>query len=113
MRSPLFPSGDPGGDHRLGGVGGSVVDHLSVLQADDPLGLDGDGVVVGDENHGVALAVDVLEHGQHLTAGAGVQGSGGLVGQDDRRTAHQSPGNGHPLLLAAGELHRLVPPLVS
>ena len=68
---------------------------------------------MGDENHGVALAVDVLEHSQHLTAGAGVQGSGGLVGQDDRRTAHQSPGDGHPLLLAAGELHRLVPPLVS
>ena len=68
---------------------------------------------MGDEDHRVALAVDVLQHSQYLPAGAGVQGAGGLVGQNDRRTAHQGPGDGYPLLLAAGELHGLVPPLIS
>ena len=83
------------------------------LQADDPLGLDGDGVVVGDEHHGVARRVELLEHGEHLPARVGVQGAGGLVGQDHRRISRQSPGDGHPLLLAAGELGGLVAQLVA
>ncbi len=81
---------------------------MAVLQPDDPLGLDGDGVVVGDEHHGVPRGVELLQHGQHLPARVGVQGAGGLVGQDHRRVPGQGPGDGHPLLLAAGELHGLV-----
>ena len=49
----------------------------------------------------------------HLAAGVGVQSAGGLVGQDDRRVAHQSPGDGHALLLAAGELVGQVLELVA
>ena len=60
---------------------------MAVLQADDPLGLDRNGVVMGDKYHRVALTVQVLEHPQHLPAGVRVQGAGGLVGQDDGGTA--------------------------
>ena len=59
---------------------------------------------MGDEHHGIPLGVELLEEAQHLPAGAGVQGAGGLVGQDHRGVARQRPGDGHPLLLAAGEL---------
>ncbi len=52
--------------------------------------------------------VELLQHGQHLPAGVGVQGAGGLIRQDHRRVPGQGPGNGHPLLLAAGELAGLV-----
>ena len=41
---------------RLRRMGIAVVDHAAILQPDDALGLHGDGVVVGDEHHGVALA---------------------------------------------------------
>ncbi len=44
--------------------------------------------------------------------GAGVQCAGGLVGQDHRGVPRQGPGDGHPLLLAAGELAGQVLPLV-
>ena len=59
---------------------------------------------MGDEDHRVPLPVELLEETQHLPAGAGVQGAGGLIGQDHRGVPRQSPGNGDPLLLAAGEL---------
>ena len=94
-------------------MGVAVVDHVAVLQTDDALGLDGDGVVVGDEDHRVPGGVDILQHGQHLPAGVGVQRAGGLIRQNHRRISRQRPGDGHPLLLAAGELHGLVLQLVA
>ena len=68
---------------------------------------------MGDKYHRVALTVQVLEHPQHLPAGVRVQGAGGLVGQDDGGTAGQGPGDGHPLLLTAGELIGQVVELVA
>ena len=68
---------------------------------------------MGDEHHRVALPVQVLEHPQHLPAGVGIQGAGGLVGKDDGGAAGQSPGDGHPLLLSAGELVGPVVDLIS
>ena len=59
---------------------------------------------MGDEDHRVPLPVELLQEAQHLPAGVGVQGAGGLVGQDDRGVSRQGPGDGHPLLLAAGQL---------
>ena len=49
---------------------------------------------------------------QHLPAGAGVQGAGGLIRQNDGGLSGQGPGNGHPLLLAAGELTGQVAALI-
>ena len=93
-------------------MGIAVVDDLSVLEADDAVRLHRDGVVMGDEDHSVPLPVQLFQKAQHLPTGAGVQCAGGLVSQDDRRAARQGPGDGHPLLLAAGELGGQVPALV-
>ena len=44
---------------------------------------------MGDEDDGVALFVQVLEHPQHFAAGVAVQSTGGFVGQNDRRVPGQ------------------------
>ena len=49
---------------------------MAVFQPDDALGLHGNGVVVGDEHHGVALIVHLLQHSQHFAAGVAVQCAG-------------------------------------
>ena len=59
------------------------------------------------------LAVQLLQHGQHLPPGVGVEGAGGLVGQDQRRIADQRPGDGDALLLAARQLVGLAAQLVA
>ena len=61
----------------------------------------------------MALAVELLQHAQHFPAGVGVEGAGGLVGQDQGRVAHQRPGDGHTLLLAARQLVGLAAQLVA
>ncbi len=59
--------------------------------------------VVGDDDDGDALAVQLLEQIEDLLAGVGVQRAGRLVGQDDIRPVDQGAGDGDALLLAAGE----------
>jgi hypothetical protein len=44
------------------------------------------------------------EQFQDLHPGAEVQFPGGFVGQQDRVTGTQGPGDGHPLLFTAGQL---------
>ena len=94
-------------------MGVAVVNDTPILQPDDPLGLHRNGVVVGDEHHGVPLPVQLLQHPQHLAAGVAVQRAGGLVGQNDRRVTRQSTCNGDTLLLAAGKLVGLVLELIA
>ena len=61
--------------------------------------------LVGDDHHRhPQLLVELLEEGQDGEGGVGVQGGGGLVAQQDLRVGGQGPGDGHPLLLAAGHL---------
>lgn len=85
-------------------MGIAIVDHPPVLQTDDAVCLHRNGIIVGDEHHGVALIVHLLQHSQHFAAGVAVQCAGRLVGQNDRRVPHQRPSDGNTLLLAAGEL---------
>ena len=59
---------------------------------------------MGDHKDGLAHAVDSREEAQQLVGGAGIQGAGGLVGQDDLRGSDQGAGDGSALLLAAGDL---------
>ena len=59
---------------------------------------------------GKLLAGD-FQQGHDILAGFGVQVAGGLVGQDDGGLGRQGPGDGHPLLLAAGEVVGQVPEL--
>ena len=72
----------------------------------------GDLLVVGDHHHGLGkLLTGHLHQAQHILAGSAVQVSGGFVGQKNGWLGRQSPGDGHALLLAAGELARQVPEL--
>jgi hypothetical protein len=60
---------------------------------------------VRDHHDGLAqLAVQLVQQVQHLFAGGAVEVAGGLVGDDQRRVGHQGAGDGHALLLAAGQL---------
>ena len=52
------------------------------------------------------LPVDPHEVLHHLPGGDGVQGRHRLIRQDDAGVLGQGPGQGHPLLLPAGELVR-------
>ena len=59
---------------------------------------------MGDEDDGVPSGFSFWRKESTSRPGPGVQRAGGLVGQDDRRIPGQRPGDGDPLLLAAGEL---------
>ena len=61
-------------------------------------------LVVGDEDKGDArLLLDFFQLHLHVLAQLQVQGAQGLVQQQHLGMGHQGPGNGHPLLLAAGQ----------
>ena len=59
---------------------------------------------MGHEQDGVAAPVQLPEEPDDLLAGCAVEVAGGLVGEEQRRVAHQRPGDGHALALAAREL---------
>lgn len=61
-------------------MGVPVIDHMAILQPDDPLGLHRNGVVMGDEDYRVPGSVEIFQHFQNLSAGVGIQRAGGFVG---------------------------------
>ncbi len=64
---------------------------------------------MGDEDEGRAFfAVEGEEEVEDDGAGGGVEVSGGLVGEEDRGAEGEGAGQGHALLLAAGELDGVV-----
>ena len=91
-------------------VDAAVLHHFSVLHHGDLVGDGADDVhLVRDHHDGDAqFLVDPAQHAEHLLGGLGVQGGGGLVGKQERRVACQRSGDAHALLLAAGELLRVV-----
>ena len=54
------------------------------------------------------LLVQPHEELHDLVARPGIEVACRLIGQDDRRVVHERPGNGDPLLLAAGKLVRMM-----
>src|SRR5512145_986940 len=68
--------------------------HEAVLEQNPAPGLGGDAQVVGHEDHRVPLVVQLLEKGDDLRAGVGVQGARGLVRQEHGRPVGQGPGDG-------------------
>jgi hypothetical protein len=58
--------------------------------------------LVGDQDDGPPGRVELVEDPHHVLARLGVQVAGRLVRQDQARRGDQSPGDRHPLLLAAG-----------
>ena len=60
--------------------------------------------MVGNKHHGNApLPVQLVDRGQHLPAAHRVQHGGGFVQHDTLRLHGNNSGNGHALLLSAGE----------
>ena len=68
----------------------------------------GDVRLVGDQDDGPPLPVELAEEGHDLLARLGVQVPGGLIRHQDGRIGDQGPRGGHPLLLPARQFRRLV-----
>src|SRR5215472_16993210 len=65
--------------------------------------------VVGHDHDGLAVvAVEHLQQSQDLVGRLAVEVAGRLVAHQQLRVRHQRAGDGDPLLLAAGQLARLV-----
>ncbi len=58
---------------------------------------------MGDQEHGVALLVEIAKQRQHFLTGLGVERAGGLVGEQQGRLVGERAGDRHALALAAGE----------
>jgi hypothetical protein len=92
-------------EDRRGGRREDLIDDASVDEEEHPVGVRRRDRVVGDHHDALPEVVDgVPQERQDLHAGSGVEVAGGLVGEADRRSAHQGAGAAHPLLLPAGEL---------
>jgi hypothetical protein len=82
---------------------------VTVLQGEDTVHEAGELQVVGGDQRCGSLHprhfADVLEH---LVGGVGIEVARGLVGQDQAGPIRQGASEGHPLLLAARHLRRLV-----
>ena len=65
--------------------------------------------VVGHHQHGLAvLAHEPVEQLEDLVRALAVEVAGGLVAEQERGIGHDRARDAHPLLLAAGELPRVV-----
>ena len=86
---------------------------FTVLHLQHPVSAGGDFGVVGDDDDAVVFVVgQILENLHNVTAVFRVQIVGGLVGQDQLTAGGQGSGDGHPLLLTAGEHIRKTPELI-
>ena len=88
------------------GVGIGNLLHHAVLHQHDLVG-DAHGLllIVGDENgRDLGFLLDSANLAAHFHAKPGVQVAQRLVQEQHIRLFHQRPGDGHPLLLSAGEL---------
>ena len=69
------------------------------------MGLAGDHIVVRDDDEGMSIfLVQLANQVKQDLAVLAVEITGGLVGHNQLGAVHQRPGDGHPLLLAAGKL---------
>lgn len=81
-----------------------ITDDPPVVDFDDPVAAGGDMSVVGDDQkRRPAFPVDLPQQRLDGLARFGVEISGRLVGQDETRFIDEGPGDGHPLLLSAGQ----------
>ena len=97
---------DQGRRHGIGCL--PVGNDHAVGNLDDPVGLAGNFRIVGDDNDGVALAVELGQNAHQIGAALLVERTGRLVGEDHVATVHQRPRHADALLLAAREFVRAV-----
>ena len=78
---------------------------LAVAQMNDAVGHAGDIHVMGDDGRcRTQFAIDALQRLKHDNSRFGIKRSGRFVTKKHRRVFGNGAGNGHALLLAAGEL---------
>ena len=65
-------------------------------------------VFVGHHNDGAPLIVQPLKEGEDLLGGDRVQISGRFIGEDEIRIVDEAASDGDTLLLATGQLRRLM-----
>src|ERR1700730_5110826 len=87
-----------------------VPDDLAVVDRNHPPAQQGRDVSVVGRHHDrrLLLVVDLQEELHDLPACRRVEVPGGLVGDDQARLMDEGAGDGHALLLAAGELARVL-----
>ena len=87
----------------------AVLDHPAVAQRDRDVGAGRQLRIVRHQHQRrLAGAVDAEQQLDDRVAGGGIEVAGGLVGEQQRRIVGQRAGDGDALLLAAGELRRIV-----
>lgn len=80
-------------------------DHVSIVHLNDPIGKFINPAVVGDDDHtAVRLESTGFQKFESFVSAHRVEGGRGFVADDQARFMHQSAGNRHALLLAAGKL---------
>ena len=79
-------------------------DHLAVQHPDLARQLIGEARVVRDHEDGGAGGVELADELHDRCAGGAVEVPGRFVGEHDRRTPDEGPGDRHPLPLPSGEL---------
>ena len=77
---------------------------LAVAEFDDPVGMFGHLHVVGYQDNGMAVFVQVTEDGHHRLAARRIEGAGRFVGKNNAAAVHQGTADGNPLLLPARKL---------
>ena len=85
-----------------------VTHNFPIVDLNDPLGLCRHLRIMSDDNHGMPLRFQLMQDSHDLFTRAAVQGAGRLIGQNHLPAVHQRAGDTDPLLLAAGELRRLI-----
>lgn len=80
----------------------STLNDALAVDDDDLVGIPDGGETVGDGDGG-AVSGELLQAFLDVAFTFIVQGAGGLIQDQDRRIFKEYPGNGDPLLLAAGK----------
>ena len=81
-----------------------IPDDVAVAHLDDAPGIARNVGLVGHDQHGDALVVELLEESHDLDRCSAIEIAGGLVGQEQRWLGHECAGDGDTLLLTAREL---------
>ena len=81
---------------------------MTVSQLDVAARIVGDVWVVGHEDDGSSLGIELLEEYENLETGSGIEVTRSLIGENHGRVVHQSSGDGHTLHLSTRHLVALV-----
>jgi len=84
------------------------INHSAVEEMDRAVSVAGEARVVSNHANGGAAAVEFAQQVHDRFAVGRIEVSGGLVGEQDERIAHDRARDGHALLLTSGELRRQV-----